>query len=291
MAEFPSFSGRSADAASIDAAPFHLVQLQFDAGGLAGLERRRGLTSGRHPVDTSYLVHCALVELFQQQAPKPFWVVESDARNGAAVSSTGPPPGRFITVLAYASLEAAALHELAKGFAGPAAYNLLRWDRFVSKPMPDVYPEGMRLGFEVRVCPVVRKHASGSALVGTRERVWSAGQEIDVFLDQAWQHPDEPLDRETVYVNWLAGQLAGRGGACLETTNGRSTAGMNRFSLEKMTRRTQGQERSRKDIQRPDVTLTGVLTVTDGPRFGALLRQGLGRHRSFGFGMLRIRRP
>jgi len=39
------------------------------------------------------------------------------------------------------------------------------------------------------------------------------------------------------------------------------------------------------------VTLRGVLRVTNAEEFNHLLRSGIGRHKSFGFGMLKIRRP
>jgi len=38
------------------------------------------------------------------------------------------------------------------------------------------------------------------------------------------------------------------------------------------------------------VTLTGTLRVTDSDAFLALLRSGIGRHKSFGYGMLKVRR-
>jgi CRISPR system Cascade subunit CasE len=41
-------------------------------------------------------------------------------------------------------------------------------------------------------------------------------------------------------------------------------------------------------VERPDALLEGVLEVTDGAAFDRLLSDGIGRHRSFGFGMLRL---
>jgi len=68
---------------------------------------------------------------------------------------------------------------------------------------------------------------------------------------------------------------------------------MTRFSIERMTRRIPKNgngERKADTIKRPDVTLTGTLQVTDGDAFVDLLRSGLGRHKSFGYGMLKVRR-
>ena len=68
---------------------------------------------------------------------------------------------------------------------------------------------------------------------------------------------------------------------------------MTRFSIERMTRRVPKNgsgERKADTIKRPDVTLTGTLQVTDSSAFVDLLRSGLGRHKSFGYGMLKVRR-
>jgi CRISPR system Cascade subunit CasE len=64
---------------------------------------------------------------------------------------------------------------------------------------------------------------------------------------------------------------------------------MTRFSIERMTRRT-GPDRTASAIKRPDVTITGRLQVTDSRAFADLLRSGIGRHKSFGYGMLKVRR-
>ena len=105
--------------------------------------------------------------------------------------------------------------------------------------------------------------------------------------------PDEPddllvIDSEHVsgetVRKWLARQLDHRGGARLDAV------AMQRFSIERMTRRGHGPERTTKHFQAPDVTLTGTLTVTDSDAFLDLLRRGIGRHKSFGYGMLTVRR-
>ena len=224
-----------------------------------------------HRVDTGYLVHCALGELFQDQAPKPF-SIETEARsNGSAVR-----------ILGYADVDSDALRELAKGFASPAVYDIARWEQCASKPMPESFPQGMRLGFELRACPVVRKASAGSTPDGSRS--WREGEELDAFLSEAWECPDKELDRETVYREWLERQFEIREGAAP------SSIGMERFSIERMTRRSHGEDRSVTTIQRPDVTLTGTLAVTESDAFTDLLRSGIGRHKSFGFGMLKVRR-
>ena len=254
-----------------DPTPFHMVQLWLDVRRLYELGRMLDLFRARRPVSLSYLVHCALGELFQAQAPRPF-AVEGENRRGP-----------WVRVLGYADVPWETLQELARGFASPAVYAICGWDRGASKPMPTEIPRGMRLAFSVRVCPVVRKASAGQSPRGRR---WQKGQELDVFLDAAWSQPEAVLDREAVYAEWLRRQLARpeKGGARVETVR------MTRFSIERMTRRTNGSSRSVTVIQRPDVTLEGVLTVTDSAAFMRMLRRGVGRHTSFGYGMLKLRR-
>lgn len=58
-----------------------------------------------------------------------------------------------------------------------------------------------------------------------------------------------------------------------------------------MTRRSdnKGDDRSEYTFQRPDVTLSGRLQITDPSPFETVLRSGIGQHKSFGYGMLKIR--
>jgi CRISPR system Cascade subunit CasE len=175
------------------------------------------------------------------------------------------------------------LHSHAQLNASPTVYELCNWERAAAKDMPDRLPEGIRLAFELRACPVIRKASAGETETRNGTRSWSAGDEVDAFLNKAWHHPNEDLSREAVYGDWLKRQLDIRGGAEIDAV------GMDRFSIERMTRRTQGSSRSTRQIKRPDVTLTGTLTVTDSDAFMNLLRSGIGRHKTFGFGMLKVR--
>ena len=136
----------------------------------------------------------------------------------------------------------------------------------------------MKLGFELRACPVVRKASDGPK--------WDEGQELDAFLSRVWEidDPSIDVDREETYINWLRRQFEIRGGAEL------LSAQMKRFSIERMSRRNHTSNRKLRTIQRPDITLAGKLEVTEADAFKELLKSGIGRHKSFGFGMLKIRR-
>ncbi len=63
------------------------------------------------------------------------------------------------------------------------------------------------------------------------------------------------------------------------------------FHLSRVYRRAQGGARKGHTLQRPDVVYRGTVQVTDPDAFHAWLRRGVGRHRSFGFGMVLLERP
>jgi CRISPR system Cascade subunit CasE len=144
--------------------------------------------------------------------------------------------------------------------------------------MPIEFPEGMELRFELRACPVVRKASDGPK--------WNKGQELDVFLSRVWEIVDESVkvDREDTYKEWLINYFKKQNSADLTTLN------VKRFSIERMSRRNHTSNRKVKIIQRPDVTFTGTLKIRNGKEFKELLYRGIGRHKSFGFGMIKIRR-
>lgn len=266
-----------------DTAALHMVQLFLDPRRL--VQHGKMLKLPLHSTDTNYLVHCALGELFGDEAPKPFFV-DDDPR---PVDETGERD-RFICVLGYTTADPDALREDAKLCPNPTIHAMCDWDRYAGKDMPMSLAAGRRIGFDLRCCPVVRKGSAGEGHNAEgKRRTWRAGQELDAFLSVAWEAgPDADIDRETAYVDWLKHQLDVRGGATVES------AGVERFSIERMTRRTQPDvngERSDQTLKRPDVTLRGVLEVTDTDGFNQLLQRGIGRHKSFGFGMLKIRRP
>ena len=244
-----------------DPGPLFMVRLELSTRELEALGRRL-----RFPLrndDPGYLVHCALAGLFGELAPRPF-----------ALEGT---PRRWVSVLGYARSTAAVLQDNARAFADPGLYAVCRWDSLATKPMPENWAAGRRLGFDLRACPVVRK--AGEA---PRHR---KGAEVDAFLAACWAAggPEVPVDRKDVYGQWLADQLDRHGGARL------LEAELRGYRRRRLLRRTQGSERSSSTVERPDVRLGGLLEVTDGPAFSALLARGVGRHRAFGFGMLLLR--
>ncbi|HBR09931.1 TPA: type I-E CRISPR-associated protein Cas6/Cse3/CasE [Candidatus Acetothermia bacterium] len=243
--------------------PLFMIQLWLDLRRLVELGRALHLPVQR--VDDNYITHCALRELFGDHTPGPFSVENNS--------------GRYLRVLSYGSLPFDDLQATAQAFAGPMVYQIPDWSRVISKPMPQTFSQGTRLGFELRVCPVIRKSSTG--------KHHGVGAEVDAFLARVGEvdDPKTAIDREDVYRDWLTDQFK-RSGAALP-----HAIQLKRFSLERMCRRNHEKRRKVTTIKRPAATMTGDLEVTNSTEFIELLRRGIGRHRAFGFGMLKIKRP
>lgn len=232
-----------------------LMQCHPDPYRLAVWARREGLDAEG---DLGYALHALLMAAFNESAPKPFRYF-GDARG----------------LLAYTTCSAEHLQLAAQTASTPDAYAALGLEQLATRVFPTVWEAGRRLGFEVRLRPVVR----------TKD-----GRERDVFLAEIEKHADsgEAPSRETVYAQWLTSELARDDAAKLESVS------IEKFQISACLRKEQKEKdkqgkRPIRSVRGPDVVFSGVLTVNDPARFAALLERGLGRHRAFGFGMLLLR--
>ena len=91
-----------------------------------------------------------------------------------------------------------------------------------------------------------------------------------------------PHSREEVYADWLSGKLNGNQGVSLELSRTKLVSFQRTRSIRKLHSRY---------VEGPDVVMRGVLTITDPDAFAQLLARGVGRHRSYGYGMLLLRPP
>ena len=140
--------------------------------------------------------------------------------------------------------------------------------------MPSQWKEGKLLGFETRIRPIIRC-ARGSD---------RPGKERDAFQAEAMLHPKGGMarTREQVYTDWLASKLERCGAASLEPETTKLVA----FQRARAYRK-----RRARYSEGPDAVMRGTLRITDPDAFNALLAQGVGRHRAYGFGMLLLRPP
>ncbi len=233
-------------------------QLTPDVPRLIRWADRERLLARQREDDLGYALHAVLRATFDTLAPAPFALVHQ-----------APRPAHL---LAYSPHDAAALHDQAMSFAAPEVVAILALDRMASKPMPDRFAVGRRLGFTLRARPIIRTDRDGNR---TRSR------ERDAFLAAIeGTEPERGPSRGEVYQHWLSARL--RAGGCEP-----ERLVLDRFRLGTTMRRDGG--RALHALAGPDADFTGVLTVTDPDRFATLLARGVGRHAAFGFGMLLLK--
>lgn len=209
--------------------------------------------------DPDHGMHCLLTECFGRDlAPRPFRAIF-------------PRGGSRGCLYGYGLAGADDLREAAGAYADPLQCRIIPPHSIDSKHMPVEWTTGKRLGFEVRVRPIVRR---------TNRADTRPGKEWDAFQLEAEQHPKGEMSRsrEEVYTDWLGKQLESRGGATLES------ATLTSFQRTRAVRRLRGTY-----SEGPDALMHGTLEVTDGPAFARLLAGGVGRHRAYGYGMLLLR--
>lgn len=232
--------------------------------------------------DPDHAAHCLLTECFGDLAPKPFRLIVP--RGG----STG-------CLYGYGQSDADALRESAAICADPLQVRIIPTSTIDSKLMPSEWRTGKRLGFEVRVRPVVRLQKELDRVPADRLRLFRQdgrngereykprpGMECDVFQWKALLYPkgEMPYGREQVYVEWLSNKLGEKCGASLD---------VERTNLVSFQRTRSFRKQHSRYIEGPDAVMRGVLTVTDSSAFANLLSRGIGRHRAYGYGMLLLR--
>jgi CRISPR system Cascade subunit CasE len=242
-----------------------LLRLRPDLAGLAQAAARRGLLPPGG--DLGYALHAALAALFGAAAPRPFVLRETpDGPELLAYCATPPDELRTLAALPPTG-EATDLAEP------------LRPESAAARSMPATWTPGQRLGFSVRVRPVVRTRPGGRD---------GPHREHDAFAHLRRRASGaEPLPpREGVYRDWLARILSRDDAATLE-----SSVLIAYRSTRVLRRPLAGEGRRPAVIEGPDATLAGVLAVKDAAAFSRLLARGVGRHCGFGFGMLLLAPP
>lgn len=215
--------------------------------------------------DEGRAVHHLLAETFGKGRLQPFRLITA-------------PRGAGGQLYAYTRSTRQELLDEAHAAALPEAIAVCELNGLAEKPMPTDWRSGRRLGFEIRLRPVSRL-LTPMPVAGARP--FAAGAEVDVFLIEALRrHPEGPpevegLKREAVYSAWFAARLDGA--ARLE-----GEARLARFARTRVARQ-------RAAPEGPDAVLQGELCIIDPIRFAALLENGVGRHRAYGFGMLLLR--
>ena len=196
---------------------------------------------------------------------------------------------RSASLYAYTDADQTALQSTANLVATPDCLDALNPQKIRSKEMHTEFTADQRLGFDLRVRPVrrlrtaIHDQKSGKTI--------AKGAEIDAFLVHALRHfpdgwTDEAINaqaagetREKIYTEWLAERFDGAAMIEKEAC---------RIAAFKRSRSLRGDGFSPEG---PDVIFHGVLTVTNPDEFAVRIRNGIGRHKAYGYGMLLLRPP
>lgn len=185
---------------------------------------------------------------------------------------------RFASLYAYAAQDAETLRQQAGASLIPDLAEVVDLARLRSIPRPiATWAAGQRIGFDLRLRPVVRLASALSGHNDTGAEVsFRKGAEVDAFLSAALRGTAD--SREAVYLRWLAERLVPA--AMLDPAATRLTS----FQRTRILR-------DGRWLEGPDATIHGTLTIVDAAKFSDLLVKGIGRHRSYGYGMLLLRPP
>lgn len=240
----------------------HLVELPLSLRALHEWAGARRLGGG---FDEGVALHHLLGETFGPAALQPFRLLVA-------------PRAQTGTLYAYSTADADILRHAALSSLTPAQAAVVDLERLRSLPRPpSTWTAGQRLGFDLRLRPVVRL---ASDLNGTDDSgtpvSFRKGAEVDVFLAAVLR--DRQTTREAAYLDWLAARLVPA--AILDPADSR-LASFQRTRVQRDGRRIEG----------PDAVVHGTLTVAEPRAFADLLARGVGRHRNYGYGMLLLRPP
>ena len=255
-----------------------LVRITLDSRVLTTFAAQQKLLDD----DLGYALHLALRRSLGQSGPQPFRRMEN--------TNPGDLPAT-ITLLAY-SRDIGGLNSVMGSKSLGSSENRdnsLLARLFVqppeSRPMPEDWSEITELDFEVLIRPVRRL---GSKVRSARQQNGeaSAGSERDAFLSAVEASEDDSvsLDRESIYVTWLAERLA----PAAEIVDGRCY--MEQFRRTRLRRSMHSKGRTRA-VEGPEALMKGRLRITNTEAFDVLLSNGVGRHTAFGFGMLLLAPP
>ncbi|HOO00841.1 MAG TPA: type I-E CRISPR-associated protein Cas6/Cse3/CasE [Syntrophales bacterium] len=233
----------------------HLIRMSLRREELVVFARNHDLLAPRDD-DFGYVLHAWLRAMFGSAAPQPFYF---DMRK-AVLYGYSEAPGDILA-------------EHAAAFADPMAHRVLEGETLAGKPMPERWTVGRRLELHVRACPVTRKD----------------DEEKDVFLRalDRWEGQgaveEEKPRRADVYCSWFRRQIDPK----VLRLESLSLMGMR--SRGALLRRARGSRPSGlRVVERPEAHFRAVATVRKEEGLTEILARGVGRHRAFGFGMIRL---
>ena len=232
--------------------PFTMVHIEVRTRNLVEWARSNSLALS----DRDYLVHNAMRLAFGEKAPQPFEVFQNGDNS--------------LKVLGYCDHTRDNLLKEMEFLAEPLLTETFPKEAIRFKNMPESWEVGRTFGFRLRCCPISRKRDEKGRII-----------ERDSFLSACEHDPEGEHERESVYLKWLQEHICRAEGAELLETKVKG------FRLSEFKRRDE--RRKPKKIIRPEVIFEGILKVIDSSAFASMLRNGIGRHKAFGFGTIFLR--
>ena len=251
----------------------YMVHAPIDVRALKKWAGQRRLVR-RGTLDDGLALHVLLSGMFGKGVLQPFRLYSSDRR-------------RWGAIYAYSDDDEHSLQKMAAAVAPPESCSIVRPEGLRTKRMPQAFQVDQRLGFELRARPVRRVHED---IRDARwDKVVKKGAEVDAYWLENLRKPlaDSskvvlPRDgnahdqREQCYWQWLSARLG-------------KTADVKKCRLQSFRRVRV--VRGRATVEGPDAILRGNLVVRNTEEFARTVRQGIGRHKAYGYGMLLLRPP
>ncbi len=238
----------------------YMVHAPIDVRALKKWAGQRRL-AWRGTLDDGLALHVLLSGMFGKGALQPFRLYSSDRRRGGAI-------------YAYSDDDEQSLQKMAAAVAPPESCSIVRPEGLRTKRMPQAFQVDQRLGFELRARPVRRVHED--VRDARWDKVVKKGAEVDAYWLDRLRGEDPHERREQCYGQWLSARL----GKAADVTE----CHLQSFRRVRVVR-------GRAIVEGPDAILRGNLVVQNTEEFARTLRQGIGRHKAYGYGMLLLRPP
>jgi CRISPR associated protein len=230
-----------------------MYSVQVDVDVLAAARAVTLSHTAKHDLDM--LIKTILTEAFGGAVVRPWSLHRHSGQVATVIGYSVIPPGDIETRL---ELALPSIRATIKAVHGHALPSLAKDQSF---------------RFSVRLCPTMR-------ITPSKDKSHAHG-EIDAFL-VAVQRGEKNIERESVYVRYLAERLKG---ATIER------AKLTRFRLEQVTRPHRGASAPPSGFAQrvvPDAVLEGILKVSEPEVLLRTLMSGVGRQRAFGRGYVRL---
>ena len=227
----------------------------------------------RGQIDLGFGLHIYLSSIFGPKAIQPFRLFANERRRNGSLYG-------------YTEFDSDVLRERWEEFAPPDCLEVVSIKSLRSKIMPTQFEIGRTVGFDIRIRPVRRIRQE--LVDHTHGLSYAPYSELDAYIqhrlrrEQSGKAKLEETDtrdttRDEVYRVWLDERLG-------------EAAKLRDFRLTEFQRTRVNRGRGRL-VEGPDVTAVGTLEVQDETAFEKVISNGVGRHKSYGYGMMLLRPP